>query len=51
MTTTFNNYDIVAEFGGTPEAMRKRCSRAIDRLAEELGLDQSGLVSYQITGR
>lgn len=35
--------DIAATCGGTPEAIRKRCSRAIDRVAEELGLDQSGL--------
>jgi RNA polymerase sigma factor (sigma-70 family) len=31
--------DIAAEVGGTPEALRKRLSRAIDRVAQELGLD------------
>ena len=35
--------EIAADIGGTPEALRKRCSRAIDRVAEELGLDESGL--------
>src|SRR5262249_12856502 len=32
--------DIAAELGGTPEALRKRLSRAIDRVADELGLDE-----------
>jgi RNA polymerase sigma-70 factor (ECF subfamily) len=32
--------DIAAEVGGTPEALRKRLSRAIDRVAQELGLDE-----------
>jgi RNA polymerase sigma-70 factor (ECF subfamily) len=32
--------DIAAEIGGTPEALRKRLSRAIDRVAQELGLDE-----------
>jgi hypothetical protein len=30
--------DIAREFGGTPQAHRIRLSRAIDRLAPELGL-------------
>ncbi len=29
-----------AELGGTPEAVRKRLSRALDRVARELGLDE-----------
>jgi RNA polymerase sigma-70 factor (ECF subfamily) len=32
--------EIAAEVGGTPEALRKRLSRAIDRVAGELGLDE-----------
>ncbi len=31
---------IAAAEGGTPEALRKRLSRAVDRVAHELGLDQ-----------
>jgi RNA polymerase sigma-70 factor (ECF subfamily) len=32
--------DIAAELGSSPEAIRKRLTRAIDRVARELGLDQ-----------
>jgi RNA polymerase sigma factor (sigma-70 family) len=32
--------EIAAELGGSPEAIRKRLARAIDRVAHELGLDQ-----------
>jgi len=32
---------VAAEMGGTPEARRKQLARAIDRLATELGLDES----------
>jgi RNA polymerase sigma factor (sigma-70 family) len=32
--------DIAAELGASPEAIRKRMTRAIDRVAHELGLDQ-----------
>ncbi len=31
---------IAAKLGGSPEALRKRLSRATDRIAEELGLDE-----------
>ena len=33
--------EIAAELGSSPEAMRKRLARGIDRVAHELGLDQS----------
>jgi RNA polymerase sigma-70 factor (ECF subfamily) len=33
--------DIAAELGASPEAVRKRHSRAIDRVARELGLDEA----------
>jgi len=32
--------EIAAEMGASPEAIRKRLTRAIDRVAHELGLDQ-----------
>jgi RNA polymerase sigma-70 factor (ECF subfamily) len=32
---------IAAELGSNPEALRKRLARAVDRVAHELGLDQS----------
>jgi RNA polymerase sigma-70 factor (ECF subfamily) len=32
--------EIAAELGSSPEAMRKRLARGIDRVAHELGLDQ-----------
>jgi RNA polymerase sigma-70 factor (ECF subfamily) len=32
--------EIAAELGSSPEAVRKRLARAIDRVAHELGLDQ-----------
>jgi RNA polymerase sigma factor (sigma-70 family) len=32
--------EIAAELGASPEAIRKRLARAIDRVAHELGLDQ-----------
>jgi hypothetical protein len=32
---------IAAERGGTPEALRKKLVRAVDRVAQELGLDNS----------
>src|SRR5262249_50776581 len=31
--------DIAAECGGSPEALRKQLARAIDRVGQELGLD------------
>jgi DNA-directed RNA polymerase specialized sigma24 family protein len=31
--------EIAAELGGTPEALRKKLARALDRVAWELGLD------------
>ncbi len=31
---------IAAQVGGSPEALRKKLSRAIDRVAQELGLDE-----------
>ncbi len=33
--------EIAAELGGNPEALRKKLARAIDRVAQELGLDES----------
>lgn len=33
--------DIAAERGGTPEALRKKLARAVDRVARELGLDDA----------
>jgi hypothetical protein len=30
---------IAARLGGSPEALRKKLARAIDRVAEQLGLD------------
>ena len=33
--------DIAAEVGGTPEALRKKLARAVDRVAREIGLDES----------
>jgi RNA polymerase sigma-70 factor (ECF subfamily) len=32
--------DIAAELGGSPEALRKQLARAIDRVGQELGLDE-----------
>ena len=32
--------EIAAELGSSPEAIRKRLARAVDRVAHELGLDQ-----------
>ena len=32
--------EIAAELGSSPEAVRKRLARAIDRVAHDLGLDQ-----------
>lgn len=32
--------ELAAEFGGTPDALRKKLSRALDRVAAELGLDE-----------
>jgi RNA polymerase sigma factor (sigma-70 family) len=32
---------VAAELGSSPEAIRKRLSRAVDRVAHELGLDES----------
>jgi len=32
--------DIAAQLGGTPEALRKRLARAIDRVAQQLGLEE-----------
>jgi RNA polymerase sigma factor (sigma-70 family) len=32
--------DIAAELGGSPEALRKKLSRAVDRVAQQLGLDE-----------
>jgi RNA polymerase sigma-70 factor (ECF subfamily) len=34
--------DIAQELGGSPEALRKQLARAIDRVAQELGLDEVG---------
>jgi RNA polymerase sigma-70 factor (ECF subfamily) len=34
--------EIAAELGGTPEALRKQLTRALDRVAQELGLDEEG---------
>src|SRR5262245_50414112 len=34
--------DLAAELGGTPEALRKRLARAVERVARELGLDEVG---------
>ena len=31
--------DIAAEVGGSPEALRKKLSRTVERVAQELGLD------------
>jgi RNA polymerase sigma-70 factor (ECF subfamily) len=33
--------EIAAEMGGSAEALRKRLARAIDRVAQDMGLDQS----------
>jgi RNA polymerase sigma factor (sigma-70 family) len=33
--------EIAAELGSSPEAIRKRLARAVDRVAHELGLDES----------
>jgi DNA-directed RNA polymerase specialized sigma24 family protein len=33
--------DIATELGGTPDALRKKLARALDRVACELGLDES----------
>ena len=35
--------DLAEELGGTPDALRKRHARAIDRVADELHLDEVGL--------
>jgi RNA polymerase sigma-70 factor (ECF subfamily) len=32
--------EIAAELGGTPDALRKKLSRALDRVARQLGLDE-----------
>ncbi len=32
--------EIAAEVGGSPEALRKKLTRAVDRVAQELGLDE-----------
>jgi DNA-directed RNA polymerase specialized sigma24 family protein len=34
--------EIAAELGGTPEARRMQLTRALDRVAPELGLEESG---------
>jgi RNA polymerase sigma-70 factor (ECF subfamily) len=34
--------DIALQLGGKPDALRKRLSRALDRVAHELGLDEAG---------
>jgi RNA polymerase sigma-70 factor (ECF subfamily) len=34
--------DIAREQGGTPEALRKRLGRGLDRVAQQLGLDETG---------
>ena len=34
--------EIAAELGGTPDGHRMRLTRALDRVAPELGLDDSG---------
>jgi hypothetical protein len=31
--------EIAAEMGGTPEALRKKLARALDRVSHQLGLD------------
>jgi hypothetical protein len=31
--------EIAAEVGGTPEAVRKRLERALDRVCQQLGVD------------
>jgi RNA polymerase sigma-70 factor (ECF subfamily) len=33
--------DIAAQLGGSPDALRKRLARATDRVAQELGLDET----------
>src|SRR5438309_4971534 len=33
--------DIAARLGGTPEALRRRLARAIDRVAQQLGLEEA----------
>ena len=33
--------EIAAELGSSPEAIRKKLTRAVDRVAHELGLDES----------
>ncbi|MBI1831523.1 MAG: sigma-70 family RNA polymerase sigma factor [Planctomycetes bacterium] len=33
--------DIAAEVGGSPEALRKKLARAVDRVADELGIDEA----------
>ncbi len=33
--------EIAEELGSSPEAIRKRLARAVDRVAHELGLDES----------
>jgi RNA polymerase sigma-70 factor (ECF subfamily) len=35
--------ELAAEVGTTPEALRKKHTRALDRVAQELGLDSKGL--------
>jgi hypothetical protein len=32
---------IAAEYGDSPEALRKRLSRAVDRISQELGLEEA----------
>jgi RNA polymerase sigma-70 factor (ECF subfamily) len=34
--------DVAAELGGTPEGRRKQLTRALDRIARELGIDEDG---------
>jgi RNA polymerase sigma factor (sigma-70 family) len=34
--------DIAAQLGGTPDALRKKLTRAVDRVARELGLEEVG---------
>ncbi len=34
--------DLAAELGGSPEALRKRLARALDRVTRELGLEEGG---------
>jgi RNA polymerase sigma-70 factor (ECF subfamily) len=36
----FEWVEIARELGGTPQALRKRLSRAVDRVARELGIDE-----------